>query len=52
MPHSLQYGFISDYDDTLLVSQSGTTSKKLCSMLTRNPYSRKIFADVVLRQGI
>ncbi len=47
VPHSTQYGFISDIDDTVLISHSGTTGKKLWSMLTKNPRSRKTFADVV-----
>ena len=47
VPHSTQYGFISDIDDTVLISHSGTTGKKLWSMFTKNPRSRKSFADVV-----
>lgn len=47
IPHSTQYGFISDIDDTVLISHSGTTGKKLWSMLTKNPHRRKTFSDVV-----
>jgi phosphatidate phosphatase APP1 len=47
VPHSTQYGFISDIDDTVLISHSGTTGKKLWSMLTKNARRRKTFADVV-----
>lgn len=47
VPYSTQYGFISDIDDTVLISHSSTTGKKLWSMLTKNPRSRKTFADVV-----
>ena len=47
VPHSTQYGFISDIDDTVLISHSGTTGKKLWSMFTKNPRRRKTFADVV-----
>ena len=47
VPHSTQYGFISDIDDTVLISHSGTTGKKLWSMFSKNPRSRKTFADVV-----
>jgi len=47
VPHSTQYGFISDIDDTVLVSHSAATGKKLWAMLTKNPRSRKTFADVV-----
>lgn len=47
VPNSTQYGFISDIDDTVLVSHSGTTGKKLWSMLTKNPRRRKTFDDAV-----
>jgi phosphatidate phosphatase APP1 len=47
VPHSTQYGFISDIDDTVLVSHSADTTKKLRVMFTKNPRSRKTFADVV-----
>jgi phosphatidate phosphatase APP1 len=47
VPHSTQYGFISDIDDTVLVSHSSTTGKKLRVMFTKNPRSRKTFADIV-----
>ncbi len=47
VPHSTQYGFISDIDDTVLVSHSSTTGKKLRVLFTKNPRSRKTFSDVV-----
>jgi phosphatidate phosphatase APP1 len=47
VPHSTQYGFISDIDDTVLVSHSADTGKKLKVMFTKNPRSRKTFFDVV-----
>ncbi|MBC7777021.1 MAG: hypothetical protein H7246_16435, partial [Phycisphaerae bacterium] len=47
VPHVTQYGFISDIDDTVLVSHSATTGKKLKVLFTKNPLSRKTFADVV-----
>jgi phosphatidate phosphatase APP1 len=47
VPHSTQYGFISDIDDTVLISHSADTGKKLRVMFTKNPRSRKTFADVV-----
>ncbi len=47
VPHSTQYGFISDIDDTVLVSHSASTGKKLKVLFTKNPRSRKTFADVV-----
>lgn len=47
VPHSTQYGFISDIDDTILVSHSSKTGKKLRVMFTKNPRSRKAFDKVV-----
>ena len=47
VPHSTQYGFISDIDDTVLVSHSASTGKKLRVLFTSNPRSRKTFSDVV-----
>ncbi|MET3126476.1 phosphatidate phosphatase APP1 [Arcicella rosea] len=47
VPEATQYGFISDIDDTVLVSHSASTGKKLRVMFTKNPLSRKTFADVV-----
>ncbi|AEI51268.1 App1 family protein [Runella slithyformis] len=47
VPHSTQYGFISDIDDTVLVSHSATMGKKLRVLFTKNPRARRSFADVV-----
>ncbi|HSN62485.1 MAG TPA: phosphatase domain-containing protein [Ferruginibacter sp.] len=47
VPHSTQYAFISDIDDTVLISHSATIFKRLRVMFTKNPRSRKAFADVV-----
>ncbi|RFS15506.1 App1 family protein [Emticicia sp. C21] len=47
IPHSTQYGFISDIDDTVLISHSVRPGKKLRVMFTKNPRSRKTFDDVV-----
>lgn len=47
IPNSTQYAFISDIDDTVLISHSVNTGKKLRVMFTKNPRSRKTFADVV-----
>ncbi len=43
VPHITQYGFISDIDDTVLISHSGKAFKKLRTLFTRNPRSRKVF---------
>lgn len=47
VPYATQYGFISDIDDTVLISHSEKTGKKLRLLFTKNPTSRKPFADVV-----
>lgn len=47
VPHITQYGFISDVDDTVLVSHSSRTGKKLTTLLTVDPLKRKTFSDVV-----
>jgi phosphatidate phosphatase APP1 len=47
IPHSTQYGFISDIDDTVLISHSSSTFKRLRVLFTRNPRTRKAFGDVV-----
>jgi len=46
-PHDSQYAFISDIDDTFLVSHSATLRKRLYVLLTKNPESRKPFDGVV-----
>lgn len=45
-PHKGNYGFISDIDDTFLVSHTRNPLKKLYILLFRNVYNRKIFEDV------
>jgi phosphatidate phosphatase APP1 len=47
IPNSTQYAFISDIDDTLLISHSSSSLKKLRLLFIRNPRSRKPFEDVV-----
>lgn len=46
VPHVTQYGFISDIDDTVMVSHSATVFKRLRILFTTNPRTRKIFPDV------
>ena len=46
VPHSTQYAFISDIDDTILVSHSATIGKRLKELLFKNPHTRSIFPDV------
>lgn len=46
-PHEGRFGFISDIDDTFLVSHTRNPFKKLYVLLFRNLNKRKIFEDVV-----
>jgi len=47
LPHTTQYGFISDVDDTFLVSHSANLRKRLYVLFTQNARSRKPFEGVV-----
>lgn len=47
IPHSTQYAFISDIDDTVMVSHSASPIKKLLELSLKNPQRRGIFKDVV-----
>ncbi|GAC1423366.1 MAG: App1 family protein [Flavisolibacter sp.] len=47
VPYPTQYGFISDIDDTFLVSYSSKLRKRLYVLLTQNARSRKPFDGVV-----
>lgn len=47
IPFYTQYGFISDIDDTFLISHSGRLRKRLYSLLTKNERTRKPFEGVV-----
>lgn len=46
VPHITQYGFISDIDDTVLISHSSTVWKRLKELFTTNPRTRKAFEGV------
>lgn len=43
IPYSTQYGFISDIDDTFLISHSANLRKRLFVLFTQNARSRKPF---------
>jgi len=47
VPYTTQYGFISDIDDTFLISHSSTILKRLRVLFTNNARSRKPFEGVV-----
>ena len=46
-PHEGNFGFISDIDDTFLVSHTRNVFKKLYILLFKNVNDRKVYADVV-----
>ena len=46
-PERNQFAFISDIDDTFLISHSGTILKRLYVLLTENAYTRQPFEGVV-----
>lgn len=46
VPHSTQYVFISDIDDTVMVSYSATKFRRLKELLIRNPRTRQQFVKV------
>ena len=47
VPFNTQYGFISDIDDTFLISHSSNLRKRLFVLFTQNARSRKPFEGVV-----
>ncbi|MBC7887737.1 MAG: App1 family protein [Ferruginibacter sp.] len=47
VPHVTQFGFISDIDDTVMISHSATVFRRLRVLFTKNPRSRRAFKDVV-----
>lgn len=47
IPYPTQYGFISDVDDTFLISHSANMRKRLFVLFTQNARSRKPFEGVV-----
>lgn len=47
VPYQTQYAFVSDIDDTFLISHSSKWRKRLYVMLTKNARTRKPFEGVV-----
>jgi len=47
IPFASQHGFISDIDDTFLISHSARLRRKLYVLFTKNAHSRKPFKGVV-----
>ncbi len=48
VPQSTQYAFVSDIDDTVLVSHSSTIFHRLRVLFTKNPHTRSAFPDVIM----
>lgn len=46
VPHITQYAFISDIDDTIMISHSATLSKRLRELFIKNPQTRKTFPSL------
>jgi phosphatidate phosphatase APP1 len=46
VPHSTQFGFISDIDDTIMISHSATMRKRLVELFVKNPRTRTTFDNV------
>lgn len=46
VPHKTQYAFISDIDDTVMVSHSAKIYKRLRQLFIKNPRTRKTFPGV------
>jgi phosphatidate phosphatase APP1 len=47
IPHRTQFIFVSDIDDTIMVSHSATVWKRLKELLFKSAHSRSLFPDVV-----
>jgi phosphatidate phosphatase APP1 len=52
VPHVTQYGFISDIDDTVMVSHSSTILRRLRELFIKNPRTRKTFLDTQRHYGL
>ncbi len=52
VPHITQYAFISDVDDTIMVSHSATVYRRLRELFIKNPRTRKTFSDVQLHYSL
>lgn len=48
VPHITQYAFISDIDDTIMISHSATIGRRLRELFIKNPRTRNIFSEVGL----
>jgi phosphatidate phosphatase APP1 len=52
VPNSTQYAFISDVDDTIMVSHSATIYKRMRELFIKNPHTRKTFPGAQLHYSL
>jgi phosphatidate phosphatase APP1 len=52
VPNSTQFAFISDVDDTIMVSHSATIFRRLRELFIKNPHTRKTFPGVQLHYSL
>jgi phosphatidate phosphatase APP1 len=52
VPNITQYAFISDVDDTIMVSHSATIFKRLRELFIKNPHTRKTFPGAQLHYSL
>lgn len=52
VPHITQYAFISDIDDTVMISYSAKIGRRLRELFIKNPRTRKTFTDTRKHYGL
>lgn len=52
VPHSTQFAFISDVDDTVMISHSATVWRRLREIFIKNPRTRKTFKDAQIHYSL
>jgi phosphatidate phosphatase APP1 len=52
VPHITQYAFISDIDDTVMISHSAKIGRRLRELFIKNPRTRKTFLDTKKHYGL
>ncbi|WP_432708806.1 App1 family protein [Pedobacter sp.] len=52
VPHITQFAFVSDIDDTVMVSHSATILRRLRELFIKNPHTRKTFLDTQLHYSM
>lgn len=52
IPHITQYAFISDIDDTIMISHSATKFRRLKELLFKNPNDRLVFPDTATHYAL